>query len=79
VTARELRLRRRIDQLTDERDQAAAMRDHAQAELAAVKETIRVARSVAAKGGPNGGAHAWLAEYDRRIAARRAKRRKVAA
>lgn len=72
MTGRELRLRRRIDQLTDERDAALA-------ELAAVKEDIRVAKSVAAKAGPDAGAHAWLAELDRRKAARRAKRRQVAA
>jgi hypothetical protein len=72
TTDREFRLRQRIDTLIDERDEARA-------ELVEVKEDIRVARSVAAKAGPDAGAHAWLAEYDRRREARRAKRRRVAA
>lgn len=69
MTSRELRLRERIDQLTDERDAALT-------ELAQVREDIRVARSVAAKGHvADDGTRAWLAEYDRRKAARKARRR----
>ncbi len=69
MTPRELRLRARIDQLTDERDAALQ-------ELAETREDIRVARSVAAKGhAADDGTHAWLAEYDRRKAARQARKR----
>jgi uncharacterized protein YlxW (UPF0749 family) len=70
VTARELRLRQRIDQLTDQRDDLAA-------ELAEVKADIQSARIAAGKS--DDGAHAWLAEYDRRKEARRAKRRRPVA
>jgi hypothetical protein len=68
VTPRELRLRQRIDQLIDERDAALA-------ELAAVKADIKTARAAASRAQNTDGAHAWLAEYDRRRDARRKRRR----
>lgn len=71
VSERELRLRQRIDTLTDERDAALV-------ELASLRNDIRKARNAVARQ-PDDPAHKWLAEYDRRRAARKARRRKAAA
>lgn len=71
VSERELRLRQRIDVLTDERDAALA-------ELTSIRNDIRKARTATARQ-PDDPAHAWLAEYDRRRAARKARRRERAA
>lgn len=74
MSDRETRLRERIDTLTDERDQARRDCDDALADLRRMEANIRAAKATAARIGGDPGAHAWLAEYDRRKAERRAKR-----
>jgi hypothetical protein len=76
-----MRLRGRIDQLTDERDQAIAALQETRDELQGIRNDIKAAKDQATRASKpdKDGTRAWLAEYDRRKAARRERRRRVTA